>query len=295
MTSGIALVLAAFEHHHLLTTEMVDDLGVPRARWHAMQANGEWIQVTPTHFRHAATPLTFEMQVRAGAEWLGHRGALFGTTALHWLSVDIPEPRKAEFIVPRARRSVANWMVIHTSKLWDPKDAITHNGVRTTKAARAIVDLASIGACAKDLERAIDATVRCRRAAVSNVLDELALVDREGRHGRRVLRELLLDSGGESALERRFLRIVRQAGLPRPVCQVPFRDAAGRAIRVDFLFGTVVVEVSGRLGHVSDSDRRRDAQRRNALQQQGFTVLEFTTAEVIEEPDTVIDTLRRSL
>ena len=72
-------------------------------------------------------------------------------------------------------------------------------------------------------------------------------------------------------------------------------SAPGRRMRVDFLFGRVVVEVSGRLGHVTETDRRRDLERRNALQAQGFTVVEFSTVHVMDVPDYVVSTLRAAL
>jgi very-short-patch-repair endonuclease len=125
-------------------------------------------------------------------------------------------------------------------------------------------------------------------------MSELA---RPGRKGIAELRELLLDSGGESALERRFLRLLRAAHIRRPLTQVTFRTNTTRAIRVDFLFDAelLVVEVSGRVGHASDRDRRKDARRRNELLQRGLVMLEFTTADVIDDPDYVADTIRRSL
>ena len=99
----------------------------------------------------------------------------------------------------------------------------------------------------------------------------------------------MLDAGGESALERRFLRLVRAADLPRPRTQVVYERESGRAMRVDFEFATgLVVEVSGRLGHTSDRDRQKDARRRNALQSQGVPFLEFTTADVVEDPAYVV-------
>jgi very-short-patch-repair endonuclease len=57
----------------------------------------------------------------------------------------------------------------------------------------------------------------------------------------------------------------------------------------------VVVEVSGRLGHTSDRDRQRDARRRNALQADGLLVLEFTTADVLDDAPYVIRTLKSEL
>ncbi len=82
---------------------------------------------------------------------------------------------------------------------------------------------------------------------------------------------------------------MRDAGLPRPRCQVVFRDGTRTVGRVDFVFvGTrVVVEVSGRVGHASDADRRHDARRRNELiLLHGIRFVEFTTADVVEDPPT---------
>lgn len=64
--------------------------------------------------------------------------------------------------------------------------------------------------------------------------------------------------------------------------------------RTDFCWDdqNLVVEVSGRLGHASDAERARDAQRRNELQDMGRRVYEFTRADVVDRPDYVVGTLR---
>jgi hypothetical protein len=63
-------------------------------------------------------------------------------------------------------------------------------------------------------------------------------------------------------LERRFLELVRTAGVARPRTQVVHRKDGRHVARVDFLFDEegVVVEVSGRKGHSTPSERARDAQ-----------------------------------
>jgi very-short-patch-repair endonuclease len=253
---------------------------------------GLWVPITPVHFRHAATPLTFEMQVRARSEWLGRAAALFGTSALYWLGVEVAEPAVAEFLVPRARRSMAVVPGVRSTSRWDERDVIRHRGVRTSTAARAIIDMAIDERRATNVENAIDSSIRLRRTALSQIQSRLSRLSGQGRHGCPLLRELLLDSGGESKLERRFLRLVRLAGFTRPRCQVVVSPRSGRTIRVDFLFEQVVVEVSGRLGHTSDRERQKDARRRNELQERGFKVIEFTTADVIDDPDYVVEQLK---
>lgn len=291
----LQLVLRAGRQHQLVTSRDARELEISPYRWRKLRHLGWWLPVTPVHFRHVSVPLTFEMQARAGTEWLGRHSALFGSSALHWLGVPSPEPRRAEFLASRARRSAITWMIVHTSQRWDRADVINHNGVRTSTAARAIIDLAFHERSARRIEAAIDESIRLRLTSLPTLRRRLAKLSGTGRHGCRLVRELLLDSGGESFLERRFLRIMRDNGLPRPECQVTFRDATDKVLRVDFVFGAVVVEVSGRLGHASDRERQRAARRRNELQQQGVVVLEFTTADVIDDPDHVVRTLRRSL
>ncbi len=294
--NDLSLAMRASRQHQMVTTADVEALGISAARWQRMQDAGWWVPVTPRHFRPAPVELTLDMQVRAGLDWLGSRSALFGSTALWWLGVEVDEPWVAEFLVPRRRRSSAEWMIVHSSTRWSDHDVTRHAGLRTSNAARALVDLAGSGVSARDIERSIDSAIRLRRTSLVSLRATLRRLSGTGRTGCSLMRELILDSGGESFLERRFLQLVRRSGLPRPTTQVTFKRAGDRPMRVDFLFGsTVVVEVSGRHGHSTDSDRRKDAHRRNELQQRGLLVLEFTTADVIDDPAHVVRTLRQSL
>ena len=72
----------------------------------------------------------------------------------------------------------------------------------------------------------------------------------------------------------------------RPRTQVVFRAGGRHVARVDFLFDAfdVVVEVSGQKGHASPSERARDAQRRNELQDLGMRVYEYTFDDVTKRP-----------
>lgn len=118
-----------------------------------------------------------------------------------------------------------------------------------------------------------------------------------GRRGARLLDHLLVDSGGESVLERRFLELMRRGGLPRPITQAVQRRDGRHVARVVFLFPDhgIVVEVTGRLGHSSPSERARDAQRRNELTDLGVKVYEYTWAQVTERAADVITTMRHRL
>lgn len=98
-------------------------------------------------------------------------------------------------------------------------------------------------------------------------------------------------------LERRFLALTREAGLPRPTTQVIHRRDGQTFARVDFLFEPygLVVEVSGRKGHSSPAERARDAQRRNELQDVGRKVFEYTWEDVTRRPAFVARSLAARL
>ena len=98
-------------------------------------------------------------------------------------------------------------------------------------------------------------------------------------------------------LERKFLKLVRGAGLPRPVTQRRIKRDGKHVARVDFLYAAkrMVIEVSGRLGHTTPAERDKDAQRRNELQDLGYAVYEYTWAHVTRRPGYVVTTLRERL
>jgi len=129
------------------------------------------------------------------------------------------------------------------------------------------------------------------------IVERLSALRGRGRWGARLLDELLLDSGGHTMLERRFLGLLRRAGLPQPRTQVIHRRDGKTYARVDFMFDeqAIVVEVSGRKGHTSPSEGARDAQRRNELQDVGRLVYEYTWEHVTRQGDMVGDTVRTRL
>ena len=215
--------------------------------------------------------------------WISHEAA----AALHGLDRTPAEP--VEFTVLRDARGRRMPFVVHTTDDLPRIDRVEVNGFRTVAATRTVIDLARARATTTRLEGAIDSAVRLGLSSPFALRARLADLRGPGRWGARRLDELLVDSGGHSMLERRFLELVRRAGLPRPGTQVIHRHGAKTFARVDFLFEAfdVVVEVSGRLGHSSPAERARDAQRRNELQDLGRRVFEYTWEDVTRRPSLV--------
>jgi hypothetical protein len=119
---------------------------------------------------------------------------------------------------------------------------------------------------------------------------------RRGINGGRTLLDALVDAGGESRLERWFLALVREAGLPRPVLQKAVRDGSRTVARLDAFFpDDLVVEVSGHATHSNRRHRQRDEQRRTEVVLRGLRVITFTYEDVRDRPDWVVARLRDAL
>ena len=92
----------------------------------------------------------------------------------------------------------------------------------------------------------------------------------------------------DSELERRFLRIVDRAGLPRPLTQQRVNG-----YRVDFYWPDVglIVETDGLRYHRTPAEQARDRRRDQAHTAAGLTPLRFTNAQIRHEPATTTATL----
>jgi very-short-patch-repair endonuclease len=170
-------------------------------------------------------------------------------------------------------------------------------GFPVTSASRTVIDLAALGVTPELLGNAIDSAVRDGHSSPAFLRRRLAALRGSGRRGVQLLDALMLDAGGHTYLERRFLQLLREAGLPRPRCQVVHRRDGRTVARVDFEFvpHPLVVEVSGRRGHVTEADRLRDAKRRNELQLAGIVVVELLSSTVLGDPAAAVAEVRRAL
>ena len=138
--------------------------------------------------------------------------------------------------------------------------------------------------------------------SVVNEADKLGLTDPETL--RAALRGLGRRPGGarlarlldrrtfrltDSALERRFLRLVARGGLP-----TPHTGQRVNGYRVDFWWPDLglVVETDGLRYHRTPAQQAHDRRRDQAHAAAGLTVLRFTHAQVVFEREQVEDTIR---
>jgi very-short-patch-repair endonuclease len=281
----------------LVSTEQLRSLDITKWTQQRLVADG-WLQrLAPRVYAIKGAPNTHRQRLRAGLLCLGERSwvGVESAAALHGL--DRSDHRAIEFMITRGRRPPLLPFAVHTSTRLRPLDLVTVAGFRATSATRTIFDLALCGAHATRIEAAIESAVRLQLSSPQVLHQRLAGLRGSGRGGCRLVEALITDAGGHTMLEHRFLELVRVAGLPRPRTQVVFRRDGIHIARVDFLFDdfAVVVEVSGSREHPNPTERARDAQRRNELQDLGQRVFEYTCDDVTKRSTMVGRTLRARL
>jgi very-short-patch-repair endonuclease len=197
-----------------------------------------------------------------------------------------------ELTVPRGRRARTPLARVHTTMVLPSTDIVTIGRFRATAGARTIIDIAP-RVNDRQLTAAVGSAVR--DGWTSEEVLSRRLAELRGHRGVGVVRRAVAGPIGHSYLERRFLTLLRDAGIATPRTQVSYR--AERVIRVDAVWEReqVVVEVIGHRYHCTALDLQRDAQRRVELQELGFEVLEFTYADVTQRPAYVVSRLTRTL
>lgn len=215
---------------------------------------------------------------------LSHRDA-----AALWELRPTARPR-VDVTVPRSRAAVAG-VDLHRSRRLDTVDVTRRERIPVTTVARTVVDLADVLG-----ERGLESVLE--RAEALRALDVRAVEDARarapGRRGHARL-ERALSRPPEltrSELERRFLKLCADHGLPAPGVN---RRIAG--LEVDFLWRdrALAAETDGWAHHRTRSAFERDRERDQRLAREGVRVLRFSYRQVERAPAEVAETLRAAL
>lgn len=200
-----------------------------------------------------------------------------------------PVPARIDVVVPATLARRRPGIHVHRRSGLDATHCRIVAGIPVTDVVSTLLDLASCEPLGQ-VERAV------------NDADRLDLIDPEAlraaidplsakRPGRACLCALLDSqtfSPTDSELERRFLRLVRQAGLSPPETQ-----ARVNGFRVDFYWPDLglVVEADGLRYHRTPAQQRKDRLRDQAHTVAGLTPLRFTAAQIRYEADRVHEAL----
>jgi Protein of unknown function (DUF559) len=210
--------------------------------------------------------------------------ALWGLLKALGSLIDVTAPRSRE-----GRPGIA----LHRPRRLHAADRAMVDGIPVTSVARTLLDLAATRPLL--LERAFEAADRLDLLdlrAIEHVLERS-----RGCPGRPALAALLTDHRGpapvtRSELERRFLDVRRDAGLPRPSTNL---FVAGHEVDAVWPDHRLAVELDSHEFHRTRAAFERDRVRDASLQLAGYRVLRVTHRRLETEPQAIVDTVRELL
>jgi very-short-patch-repair endonuclease len=222
------------------------------------------------------------------AACLSTEGVASHRSAAHLHGLVDAAPSRPELTVGPTR-SMRHLAILHRSSDLVSSDITRVEGIRTTNAARTLVDLGAV-VSSSTLETALERALHERLTTFDRLVHRFFEVARRGRPGIGPLRALLVDrdpklAPAESDLETVLLRILRDHGLPAPVRQFEV-IVAERTYRLDVAYPSlkIFIEGDGFGVHTRRVAFETDRERQNVLVIDGWLPLRFTWRQLCHSP-----------
>jgi uncharacterized protein DUF559 len=241
-----------------------------------------WLRVGRLHRLHRAVYAVGHMGVGHEGRTLaavlacGPAAVLSHASAAAWWALTSQTPRVIH--VSAARNRVGRpGIAVHRPRRFDSSDITRRRGMPITSVERTLLDVAGT-ADADELQDILATARRLGRYSRRRLEDVIARCN--GHPGTGALRRAIADRPAptRNAFERRFLGLVRRAGLPEPLVNSRVEAPDHPYLEVDFLWPAhaLIVETDGFETHGTrrafEADRARDA----ALAAAGYRVVRFT-------------------
>jgi len=256
----------------------------------------EWACVHRGLYRVNVYPMTTEQALLAeclrspGQTWASHQSAA-------WLHGLMPPPRQ-HAVVTTSRLWSGVTKVHHVVELSTCDRAVIRN-VPATAIEKTLIDVAAEVPLAQ-LNHMIDEAITTRRTDVAKIEWRLRRVGGSGRAGSAAIRRALgprrRDGQVDSHLEREFLNLLAEAGLPKPRIQYKIQIGSRRMF-ADFAFPEqrLIVEVMGYRWHGGKDRWEDDLLRSSELGSAGWRVIYVTAQQIRKQRWETIERLGRAL
>lgn len=291
----VILALGAQQHATVARVQLLH-VGVSTSHIESRLSTGALRIVYPGTYAVSAAPLAADGRRMAGVLACGEGAQLAGRTgALH--AGVLPEgDARLDVAIPSHRRlEIPGLALVRAHPR--PEEQTLVRGVPTHTVARILLDLARRDDSGEILEWA------WRQSVFLGLLDirqVRALLDHHGgRPDAPALRGLyerrrLLVGELRSRFEAAMLPIIRGAGLPEPLCNVPWDLGGGLVLRPDFRIPELklVVEADGRDGHADVEFLLTDDERDAAYARHGYGTLRYSVWEAKRQRERVDGELR---
>lgn len=287
-----ALAKLAKRQHGVVSARELLRLGYSRDEIAYAKASGRLHRLHRGVYAVGHMSLTWHSHCLAAVLSCGER-AVASHLAAGWLwGLIRSRPGRFDVSVPIRRRHRRTDLKLHYAPLVDD-DRAMQEGIPVTAVPRTLLDLAVI-LPPQRLDRALE---RSEEHGLFDLGPMDALLARAGNHpGRGRLRCALAlyrpSPFTRSGLERRFLKLVEQAGLPKPTTA---HNVAGYELDVYWEPERFAVELDVYETHGSRLSFEEDRLRQETLKLNGIEMTRITGFRLDREPDEVIERVGRFL
>ncbi len=283
----------------LVTQQDARRIGMTRRRLDRLVASGELVVEFRGVYRDAAAVRSKEQRWLAAVLAIGADAVLSHRTAASNLGWPNVKCALIELCKPSSSASIARDVLVHRTRRLEPEDWFVHRGIPTTTPARTLVDLATV-VSAPIVRRLMEHWLSCGRMSVTSLRDTLCR--NEGRPGQRVVQRLfdervLGDIEPDSPPEGRLGELLMKTDLP-PLVHHLVTVTTGWTYELDWSYPNhkIALEMDGYGVHLRSLDAfEDDRHRRNELEIDGWSVLNFTRRQVERRSTIVVDQVRRRL
>ena len=249
---------------------------------------GVWRRLHPgVYLPGAATKEAWATQLSGACLAGGSRAVVSHRAAAVVFGLDGLVRAPAEITVPHLEEAALRGVIVHRSRLLDACDVAQFGGLPVTRIERALIDLGRFEGD-EVVEKALESAIRLN---LTTEVDCWTYAEERGRGlpgARRLARIMRMRAPGPaagSAGEVKFLRALRQAGVPAPVRQFRIR-AAGKTFFLDFAWPDLLVaaEFDGYQGHGGRLAHAADLDRQNAIVAQGWSIRRYSPTRLAADP-----------
>jgi len=294
----LEIAWVANRQHGLISLEQLEGIGMDRRTAAARERSGRLHRIHRGVFSVGHVSSTPEAALLAGVLACGPQAVLSHGSAAKLWGFWKADDTAIHVISPNRRGRAPTGIVPHRDGWLPASDRTELRRVPCTAVARTLLDLAAV-LPPWELRKALGEAEAMRIVNHSQL--RLQIRRGRGRRGVARLRRLLdeihpQNNRSRSELERMFLHLCLQVGLPQPEVNVSLQ-VQGRTLKPDFLWRDqrLILEADSRRFHDTDTAFFDDRRREQRLQVAGWRVSRFAWEQVEFEPHVLAETVRRLL
>jgi hypothetical protein len=285
-TADQVIAWIAARQHGLVTAVQLLEAGLTRRMIARRVEKGTLHRIHRGVYRVGHIAPSTKARYLAAVLAAGEGALLTGKAAAHLMKLFRGSEPPPEVVAPKERR--IQGVITHRSSTISARDRWSHNGIPCTTIARTLVSLAE-SFPEEELARACHQATVLYRTQPEDV--EAVLARHPNAQGATILRRILRGDTKTtlSKLERRFLQLLRANGLELPETN---KEHQGRYIDCRWPARHLTVELDSYRYHATRHAWEQDRQREREARRRGDDFRRFTSGDVFETPEPMLDELR---